>query len=83
MAGARPSCRAFWRCWGRDPSSSERSRAEEASSPSTAIWSELIDLFGRADSILVQTLDDPLSRDSLDLAARAAVEEDEAPGDDE
>ncbi|NBB53440.1 N-6 DNA methylase [Rhizobium sp. CRIBSB] len=33
---------------------------------------ELIDLFVKADSILVQTLDDPLSRDSLDLAAYAA-----------
>lgn len=32
---------------------------------------ELIDLFVRADSLLVQTLDDPLSRDSLDLAAYA------------
>lgn len=33
---------------------------------------ELIDLFVKADSLLVQTLDDPLSRDSLDLAAYAA-----------
>lgn len=30
---------------------------------------ELIDLFVRADSLLVQTLDDPLSRDSLGFAA--------------
>lgn len=36
---------------------------------------ELIDLFVRADSLLVQTLDDPLSRDSLGFAAASGQTE--------
>lgn len=41
---------------------------------------ELIDLFVAADSLLVQTLDDPLSRDSLTFAMR--MEDEAAHGDD-
>ena len=42
---------------------------------------ELIDLFARADVILSKTLDDPLSRDSLDLAAHAKDDEEPAQDD--
>lgn len=44
---------------------------------------ELIDLFARADSILIETLDDPLSRESLDWALGAADQDDETTPDDE
>ncbi|MDO1558349.1 N-6 DNA methylase [Brevundimonas sp. 2R-24] len=43
---------------------------------------ELIDLFDKADSLLEQTLSDPLSRESLDFAARSSQDE-ELSGDSE
>lgn len=42
---------------------------------------ELIDLFVSADSILVRTLADPLSREALGLAASVATPEDSPPAD--
>lgn len=42
---------------------------------------ELIDLYLRADSLLVQTLDDPLSRDSLGFASEDSAKETATPDD--
>ena len=43
---------------------------------------ELIDLFASADSILIRTLDDPLSREALGLTPTGAPVAEPASGDD-